>query len=63
MRRSAQFQLETTSAGAPSLEPAAVDAAIEEMVFLGGSLNLTLLGGTGTELSVRNPVPAVVQAR
>jgi hypothetical protein len=62
MRRSAQFQIESTAA-APSLEQPAVDAAIEEMVFLGGSLNLTLLGGTGTELAVRNAVVTAVEGR
>ncbi len=43
MRRSAQFQIE--SGGGSVLEPAAVDSAIEEMVFIGGTLNLKLLGG------------------
>jgi hypothetical protein len=33
------------------LQQAAVDAAIEEMVFVGGSLNLTLLGGSATALA------------
>jgi hypothetical protein len=48
MRRCAQFQLE--SGGDTSLRQQAVDAAIEEMVFLGGTLNLKLLGGAGSEL-------------
>ena len=44
MRRSAQFQLEL---GNDSLLAApAVDGAIEEMVFVGGALNLKLLGGS-----------------
>ena len=48
MRRSAQFQIEL---GADTvLRSAAVDGAIEEMVFIGGALNLKLLGGAGGEL-------------
>jgi ATP-dependent 26S proteasome regulatory subunit len=51
MRRSAQFQLEL--GGGAELSAAAVDGAIEEMVFAGGSLNVKLLGGSlkalGTE--------------
>jgi AAA+ superfamily predicted ATPase len=43
MRRSAQFQIEMGKGAV--LEQAAVDGAIEEMVFLGGVLNLKLLGG------------------
>jgi ATP-dependent 26S proteasome regulatory subunit len=43
MRRSAQFQLEL--GGGAELSAAAVDGAIEEMVFVGGSLNVKLLGG------------------
>jgi hypothetical protein len=43
MRRSAQFLLETS--GGRVLTTAAVDSAIEEMVFIGGALNLRLLGG------------------
>jgi hypothetical protein len=43
MRRSAQFQFELAKDGV--LEPAAVDGALEEMVFHGGALNLKLLGG------------------
>jgi len=43
MRRSAQFQIEMGKSAV--LEAAAVDGAIEEMVFLGGTLNLKLLGG------------------
>ena len=48
MRRSAQFQIELRAEGL--LQKAAVDAAIEEMVFTGGALNLKLLGGSATEL-------------
>jgi hypothetical protein len=44
MRRSAQFQLEL--GGGAELQAAAVDSAIEEMVFVGGSLNVKLLGGS-----------------
>ena len=42
MRRAAQFLLES---GGGRLEPAHVDAALEEMLFEGGSLNAKLLGG------------------
>jgi len=49
MRRSAQFQIER---GADSvLQRASVDGAIEEMVFVGGALNLKLLGGSSANLS------------
>jgi ATPase family associated with various cellular activities (AAA) len=44
MRRSAQFLLQ--AGGDKVLTSSAVDAALEEMVFLGGSLNLKLLGAT-----------------
>jgi hypothetical protein len=44
MRRSAQFQLEL--GGGEVLHQKAVDSAIEEMVFIGGALNLKLLGGS-----------------
>jgi ATP-dependent 26S proteasome regulatory subunit len=44
MRRAAQFQFELGRE--PVLQQAAVDGAIEEMVFTGGALNLTLLGGS-----------------
>jgi hypothetical protein len=47
MRRCAQFQME--SGGDTILAQSAVDAAIEEMVFLGGTLNLKLLGGTASQ--------------
>ena len=43
MRRSAQFQIELRLG--PELHQDAVNAAIEEMVFSGGALNLKLLGG------------------
>ena len=43
MRRSAQFLIETGDGHV--LTTAAVDSAIEEMVFIGGSLNLKLLAG------------------
>jgi hypothetical protein len=47
MRRCAQFQIETT--GNKTLEQQAVDAALEEMLFAGGTLNRRLLGGDGAE--------------
>src|SRR5688572_4132652 len=43
MRRSAQFLIEL--GGGQVVTTAAVDSAIEEMVFIGGTLNLKLLGG------------------
>jgi ATPase family associated with various cellular activities (AAA) len=49
MRRAAQFQFEISENG--DLKQSAVDNAIEEMVFSGGSLNLKLLGGSSTDLS------------
>jgi ATPase family associated with various cellular activities (AAA) len=49
MRRAAQFQFEISENG--ELKQSAVDNAIEEMVFSGGSLNLKLLGGSSTDLS------------
>jgi AAA+ superfamily predicted ATPase len=49
MRRSAQFLFEM--GGGRALSTAAVDSAIEEMVFIGGALNLKLLGGESTELT------------
>ncbi len=45
MRRSAQFQIEL-GGRANVLQQTAVDSAIEEMVFIGGTLNLKLLGGS-----------------
>ncbi|HEV3200152.1 MAG TPA: ATP-binding protein [Bryobacteraceae bacterium] len=47
MRRCAQFQIEF-SRGNVLAQPA-VDAALEEMLFAGGSLNRRLLGGEGVE--------------
>ena len=49
MRRSAQFLLE---AGDQNLRSSHVDAALEEMLFQGGSLNAKLLGGAGIFISV-----------
>ena len=51
MRRSAQFQLEVGLKD--TLDQAAVDAAIEELVFSGGPLNLKLLGGRGIEIGFK----------
>ena len=45
MRRSAQFNFEMGGDG--TLQQSAVDGALEEMLFRGGSLNLKLLGGSG----------------
>jgi SpoVK/Ycf46/Vps4 family AAA+-type ATPase len=50
MRRAAQFQIETGADGA--LQEPAVNHALEDMVFAGGSLNLKLLGGAATALDV-----------
>jgi ATP-dependent 26S proteasome regulatory subunit len=47
MRRCAQFQIEIS--GANALSQPAVDAALEEMLFTGGTLNRRLLGGEGVE--------------
>jgi hypothetical protein len=49
MRRSARFQLEL--AADRVLPQSAVDAAIEEMMFTGGALNLKLLGGSATDMN------------
>src|SRR5207245_423726 len=49
MRRAAQFQFEMAADG--RLQQAALDGALEEMVFTGGTLNLKLLGGSSGELS------------
>jgi hypothetical protein len=49
MRRCAQFQIETS--GGKLLTPASVDAALEEMLFSGGTLNRRLLGGEGADES------------
>jgi hypothetical protein len=48
MRRAAQFQFEMAADG--KLQQAALDGALEEMVFSGGTLNLKLLGGSSAEL-------------
>jgi hypothetical protein len=47
MRRCAQFQIELSQANAVT-QPA-VDAALEEMLFTGGSLNRRLLGGESAD--------------
>ena len=47
MRRSAQFQIELGGGGV--LAEASVNNAIDEMVFVGGALNLKLLGGPTKE--------------
>jgi hypothetical protein len=47
MRRCAQFQIE--SGAGKTLAQAAVDAALEEMLFAGGSLNRRLLGAQDTD--------------
>jgi ATP-dependent 26S proteasome regulatory subunit len=47
MRRSAQFHLERN--GTQALSIGDVDAALEEMLFGGGSLNLKLLGAEGVQ--------------
>jgi len=49
MRRAAQFQFEIDANG--KLDQSAVDGALEEMVFAGGTLNLKLLGGSSAELT------------
>jgi hypothetical protein len=49
MRRAAQFQFEMGGSG--EVQRAALDGAIEEMVFSGGALNLKLLGGSSTDLT------------
>jgi hypothetical protein len=47
MRRAVQFHLERNGAGC--VELADVEAALNEMLFSGGSLNLKLLGGVGVD--------------
>ena len=67
MRRAAQFQFEMNGGnGRPALGSAApaanlgplrqnaIDGALEEMLFSGGTLNLKLLGGSTTELGARD---------
>jgi len=51
MRRCAQFQIESSRDSV--LTQAAVDAAIEEMLFTGGALNRRLLGGADAEPSLK----------
>jgi len=51
MRRCAQFQIEFSHGNA--LAQPAVDAALEEMLFAGGTLNRRLLGGEGVEQTLR----------
>lgn len=52
MRRAAQFQFEMRADG--RLQQAALDSAIEEMVFSGGALTLKLLGGSSTGFDSAN---------
>jgi len=47
MRRCAQFQIEFSEG--QRLTERAVDAALEEMLFIGGALNRRLLGGDGAD--------------
>jgi ATP-dependent 26S proteasome regulatory subunit len=47
MRRSAQYCLQ--NGGSAALKPQALDAALEEMLFTGGSLNAKLLGASEVE--------------
>jgi ATPase family associated with various cellular activities (AAA) len=54
MRRAAQYQIEAGKGGV--LIQSAVDAAIEEMLFTGGTLNLKLLGGPGVQPTTGSPV-------
>lgn len=49
MRRAAQFQFELGGNG--EVQKAAIDNAIQEMVFSGGALNLKLLGGSSADLN------------
>ena len=53
MRRAAQFALEAGVEG--SLDETHVDAALDEMLFAGGSLNLRLLGGAAANLRTVEP--------
>jgi hypothetical protein len=55
MRRCAQFQAESSTGNALTQE--AVDEAMEEMLFTGGSLNRRLLGGEGVEETGYTAVP------
>lgn len=56
MRRVAQFQFEIGGNG--EVQQAAIDNAIQEMVFRGGALNLRLLGGSSADLSSAAGDPA-----
>ena len=52
MRRCAQYCLQNGGSGA--LESQALDAALEEMLFTGGSLNAKLLGASGWREGIGN---------
>src|SRR5262249_27702802 len=58
MRRCAQFQIEFSSG--KILTQRSVDAAIEEMLFTGGTLNRRLLGGEGADTSRLSTGPSYV---
>lgn len=47
MRRTAQFAIER-NAQEPSIQKVDIDNAVNEMLFLGGSLNLSILGAHQT---------------
>jgi hypothetical protein len=49
MRRVAQFHIQNGSDG--GLKLADINAALEEMIFIGGSLNAKLLGAEGIALT------------
>ena len=49
MRRSAQFHVEVDANGA--LQQRSVDAALEEMLLIGGSLNAKLLGAETADVA------------
>src|SRR2546422_290952 len=61
MRRTAQFQFEVDANG--RLDQSALDGAIEEMVFAGGTLNLKLLGGSSAELTAGQDVATRATSR
>ena len=52
VRRTAQFHFET--GGNSVLHQSALDGALEEMLFSGGSLNLKLLGGSNIGFRVQD---------
>ena len=54
IRRCAQFEVELS--GGRTISQAAVDAALEEMLFTGGMLNRRLLGGEGADASSRGSI-------